>query len=365
MAMALPLPSPDTASVDSTLATSLPVPPVPSATPPIKPFSWGPSSTVPRDVTTANKNTKHHHGTTGYTKARTLAAIMAEETEIREAALAVYPDQGKTFVEIEAEQARLWQEVASSTFSLPPPPSSVSSASRPPALEPRMEVRPTSHHHDSLGEVSSSTSSRPIESSDTHSDRLAEARNFLSEQEMEEIEKALRDEEPNVPHLPTDIVPATAAATGISTTDGVLSPAELAAIEAAVREADAREEEASVQMALALQELELGTVRHAQDRKQQHHQGNVRTMTRAELEFESLQLADVYGHLSSHPTSSTTLTMSRAWPPHPTQDDESDFDDSVGFRMNSTLAQEWARRDRNTIVGPNNEIRTISWIGGE
>ena len=50
--------------------------------------------------------------------------------------------------------------------------------------------------------------------------------------------------------------------------------------------------------------------------------------------------------------------MSRAWPPHPTQDDEADFDDSVGFRMNSTLAQEWVRRDRNTIVGPNNEIRS-------
>jgi hypothetical protein len=38
---------------------------------------------------------------------------------------------------------------------------------------------------------------------------------------------------------------------------------------------------------------------------------------------------------------------------------DEDEEDSGNFRMNMASApQQWNRRDRNTIVGPNNEVRT-------
>ena len=345
--MTMVLPSPDiVASVDSKLAaTSVPVS---SESRPTKPFCWGQSSTAATDVAATNSKNK----STGYAKARKLAAIMAEETETREAALAVYSDQGKSFVEIEAEQARLLQELLSSSLS--PRPSS--SSSTPQTLEHRAEVRPESQHHPQGREAHQTTSptssARSRESSDVNADILTEARNFLSEQELEEIEKALRDEEPALSSSPPVAATAAAAVASRPTpTNGFLSGEEVAAIEAALREADAREEEASVQMALALQEQELGSLRHPE--RKLNSQGNVRTMTRAELEFESLRLADAYGPCSS----SSSATLSHVGP-HSALDDEAYVDESVGFRMNSTLAQEWVRRDRNTIVGPNNEIRS-------
>ena len=344
--MTMVLPSPDiVASVDSKLAASSVT--VSSESRPTKPFCWGQSSTAATDVAATNSKNK----STGYAKARKLAAIMAEETETREAALAVYSDQGKSFVEIEAEQARLLQELLSSSLS--PRPSS--SSSTPQTLEHRAEVRPESQHHPQGREAHQTTSptssARSRESSDVNADILTEARNFLSDQELEEIEKALRDEEPALSSPPPAAAAAAAVASRPTPTDGFLSGEEVAAIEAALREADAREEEASVQMALALQEQELGNLRHPE--RKLNPQGNVRTMTRAELEFESLRLADAYGPYSS--TSSGTLSHVG---PHSALDDEAYVDESVGFRMNSTLAQEWVRRDRNTIVGPNNEIRS-------
>ena len=117
-------------------------------------------------------------------------------------------------------------------------------------------------------------------------------------------------------------------------------------IEAAIRAADAKEiadaEAESLKLVMQLQQEEVASAR----KRQQHQQrtalstGNVRTMTRAELE------AETYGDKNS------ILKY---------DDGEYDHESETGFRMNQQNQDQiggWYRRDRNTIVGPDNEIRT-------
>jgi hypothetical protein len=119
-------------------------------------------------------------------------------------------------------------------------------------------------------------------------------------------------------------------------------------IEAAIREADAKErqddESESLRLVMQLQQEELTMARQEQRHQQETDViGNVRTMTRAAFEAEREGAKNVASnHLDNYET----------------YENERD----TGFRMNSEQQQQqplgWYRRDRNTIVGPGNEVRT-------
>ena len=118
-------------------------------------------------------------------------------------------------------------------------------------------------------------------------------------------------------------------------------------IEAAIREADAKEradaEAESLKLVMQLQQEEITNARQRQQHQRQTAMstGNVRTMTRAEL------AAETYGDKN---------------PVYDNDDGECEENTSeTGFRMNQQNQHQpagWYRRDRNTIVGPDNEIRT-------
>ena len=114
-------------------------------------------------------------------------------------------------------------------------------------------------------------------------------------------------------------------------------------IEAAIREADAKErvdaEAESLKLVMQLQQEEVASARKRQQRVP-ISTGNVRTMTRAEL------AAETYGD-------NTPVLRYK--------DGEYNHELETGFRMNQQNQDQlrgWYRRDRNTIVGPDNEIRT-------
>ena len=120
-------------------------------------------------------------------------------------------------------------------------------------------------------------------------------------------------------------------------------------VEAAIREADAKErqddESESLRLVMQLQQEELTMARQQQQRHQQATAvtGHVQTMTRAAFEAEREGAKNVASnHLDNYET----------------YENERD----TGFRMNSEQQQQqplgWYRRDRNTIVGPDNEVRT-------
>ena len=127
--------------------------------------------------------------------------------------------------------------------------------------------------------------------------------------------------------------------------DTVLSAEELAEIEKAIREADNEAGSDDYRLALEMQSEEDAKKRAANysansDQRTQRHQGNVRTVTRAEYlrEQEGLKRP--------------------ALPVHDADDDMFHHQPEAGFRINSTSLSQWTRLDSGTIVGPNNEIRT-------
>ena len=161
----------------------------------------------------------------------------------------------------------------------------------------------------------------------------------ISEREM--IEAAIREadakEQQNAGTNLIDTKPAAKMA------DLSLEGSEEEMIRAAIRDADAKEradEEAkSLKLVMQLQQEEVAIAR-----QHQHHstmpKGNVRTMTRAEL------AAETYGNKN---------------PILPYDDHHYYHASENGFRMNQQNQHQpsgWYRRDRNTIVGPDNEIRT-------
>lgn len=197
----------------------------------------------------------------------------------------------------------------------------------------------------------------------------------LSPQELEEIEKAIREADGIECELvEPKALPATAASAGDShDSNGNLSVEDQAAIYAALKEADAREEQESLIMALRIQQEEIQRVHQGGVRggsgignlnttplnRNRQTQGNVRSMTRAQLEEETRRLHELAGGAEGD-----TLVGAEAY-----KNDGFVHDETTGFRMNAaptgnfpdttsaTLAV-WSRRDRNTIVGPNNEVRT-------
>jgi serine/threonine-protein kinase RIO1 len=123
-----------------------------------------------------------------------------------------------------------------------------------------------------------------------------------------------------------------------------LSSEDEIAIERALREADEEEERKSVRLVLQMLQ-EDATEKQPSTQHRGWQQGNVRTMTRAELQAE--RDANVGAFNSNSPPRLR----------HPLEEAEAE-NVSVGFRMNASNRQQWARRDQHSIIGPNNEIRT-------
>lgn len=137
-----------------------------------------------------------------------------------------------------------------------------------------------------------------------------------------------------------------ASSSSVTDPHGPISVEESAEIIRAIREADELEERKSLELARQLQDEEIAPI----IRSSRKNQGNVRTMTRAELEEEqrSLLLPRSFPSRSSYEQ-----------PSRPSDDDEPH---SRGFRMNAAnLGQRtssWRRLDQSSVLGPNNEIRT-------
>ena len=140
---------------------------------------------------------------------------------------------------------------------------------------------------------------------------------------------------------PTAIGEEIAAAASVGDGGG-LSPRELALIEQALQEADAEETNKSLLLAMQLQSEEDSKKLPATE-----HQGNVRTISRAHYLAEQ-QFGAVGGKKHFFDQDDPWNVVQQAQP--------------QGFRMNTNHAADeegaWTRLDGNTIIGPNNEIRT-------
>ncbi|KAL7579536.1 hypothetical protein ACA910_007911 [Epithemia clementina (nom. ined.)] len=208
---------------------------------------------------------------------------------------------------------------------------------------------------------------------------------FLSPEELEQINRALNDnadgEDNAITQVGADVgtgfleeatdlsknedshTPSIEGGMGVSGLQGVgISNEEALAIERAIAEADAAEEARSLKLALQMQEEEK---RWHQERIQSQRvasarsskQGNVRTMTRAELKAEEAASLGAYGIDSSDSFSQDRID--REISSH--QDADAFIEDvelPAGFRMNSIAPHRWSRLDQHMIVGPNNEVRT-------
>lgn len=170
------------------------------------------------------------------------------------------------------------------------------------------------------------------------------AENHLTEEELRQIQQALQ--EASVAHETTE-ANSTGEADGkpasLSHASNTISSDDAEAIERAVREADEVEELKSLQLAMQMQEEE--NTRQHQDAAARQRQGNVRTMTRGEWD------AETDGRAGAFRTSSPPIRR------HPLEEAE-EIPAAAGFRMNASKAQDWTRRDQNSVVGPNNEVRT-------
>ncbi len=324
---------------------------------------------------------------------KTLAEIMAEESETLLAAKAVYPND-ITLAEMEAEQERLLRSFQDTKPKVPqiqlPPPSYLTKTADSFSHRALEEIEqsvagividgPNSNGADQerrrYSALEASPQLAPIQrqeqpptktkTNDFPKDLLEGARNHLSEQEMEEIERALREADlgdisSTESHMLSPV--STVASRSIKTKEeeSFLSEEEAAAIAAALRDADAKQEEESLMLALQMQQQELGQLQKESSMRK-HPQGNVRSMTRAELETESQRVAKLYEDRRTEGDAlglvAGALGCRTNKPGMEDYDNVHVVDESAGFRMNSASEQEWVRRDRNTIVGPNNEIRT-------
>lgn len=209
---------------------------------------------------------------------------------------------------------------------------------------------------------------------------LSGAEQHLSEEEFRQIQQALQssgddenDADNNTSRMHAPFTSARTIAAASSSTRAVVTAEEAAAIERAIKEADDAEEARSFQLAIQMQAQEkLQLAYNGNDSgsrgHQQQPQGKVRTMTRAQWQAENSGLVEnsggIFGNCSGGGVSSPSGLASA--PQHhnmpPLEDDYDDHDTmmavSAGFRMNATTQQEWSRRDQNSVIGPNNEIRT-------
>jgi serine/threonine-protein kinase RIO1 len=173
---------------------------------------------------------------------------------------------------------------------------------------------------------------------------LTGAADTLSPDELREIQNALEEAEMTSQKESNEADELAHQIDGISVEDA-------AAIQAAIRQAEQEEEEQKQEMerqslllALEIQRREDEEARQILQRRQQQPQGNVRTMTREELERESRVGA---------------YTLAEPAPKHLLEDDDREDARLVaaGFRINAAAPHEWNRRGDH-VVGPDNEIRT-------
>ena len=352
------------------------------------PFAWGKSSATSGTAAAAATREKT-------TKALSLAEIMAEESATRTAAQAAYDNQ-LPLAEIEAEQERLFRSFQEAREAKPTAPQVKAPAAAAPTIEERRRgfLEDQAFSQRALDEIerteivvdnpnSSQEKERQREGARAASARsspklrmeapkqnepawLADARKHLSEQEILEIEQAMRDADVGESASSNTVAaPPATASLPIESSVG-LSEEETAAIAAALREADAKQDEESLMMALQMQQQELRQAE--QEASRRSVQGNVRMMTRAELDFESQRVSGLYADRTaslyafdtkerSFADAQRAMLGTRA-PLEEDYDEEGVVDGNAGFRMNSASAYAWSRRDRNTIIGPNNEIRT-------
>mmetsp|Transcript_22892 Transcript_22892/g.64849 ORF Transcript_22892/g.64849 Transcript_22892/m.64849 type:complete len:672 (-) Transcript_22892:236-2251(-) len=128
--------------------------------------------------------------------------------------------------------------------------------------------------------------------------------------------------------------------------NGALSQAEMESIQKALQAEEERAMAESFQLALHLQSQE-NTKKSASHSvgSSKLNQGHVRTMTRAEY------LKEQQGASLKQPP--------RSYRGDDGDDDGADmFHDGDGFRINSTRGSQWMRADRNTIVGPDGDVRS-------
>lgn len=248
---------------------------------------------------------------------------------------------------------------------------------------PAFRTNRSSASNDSHGRRSSTASeSRPVAAIEPM-DQIRLARQNLSAQEAEEIERALREagedsvggtqsssrqssttsrrqSAPNLPSPNTEPRPTVLdeqmAASLPNVASDHLSPDEAAEIAKALQEADEAEARESFQLALQLQSQEatLFTAQRAMRSRQQAAQGNVRVVPRdppaaSEDSIIAAQAAQV-GAVRSY---SPPVTR------HPLDDSVNDLDlEEPGYRINSSRPSRNWTRVRDHVVGPNNEVRT-------
>lgn len=186
---------------------------------------------------------------------------------------------------------------------------------------------------------------------------LAGAAEHLSKEELIKIQQALQNVPDGVARRSSDDIDTKPAAA-----DYIISEEDSEAIALAMREAEeedalarasreAEEEMKSIELVLKIQneeeEFQYKALEGATGQSLQR-QGNVRTMTRSEYVAQGLQHS-----VGSSRGSCSIADHSRG----------GDFDKEeeylpAGFRMNSSAQQQWSRRDQNSVVGPNREVRT-------
>jgi serine/threonine-protein kinase RIO1 len=161
---------------------------------------------------------------------------------------------------------------------------------------------------------------------------LRGAEENLSEEELRQIQQALDEDAGPVMAAPVE---------------EHISEADASAIHRAIREAEEEEEMRNFRLALQMQQEEDERLRE-EARRTRLPQGNVRVMTRAELAAESRVGAfqAVGPPVEHHPLDHQPNTSPGGHV-------------AAGFRMNANAGRhEWTRRDQNSVVGPNQEVRT-------
>ena len=164
------------------------------------------------------------------------------------------------------------------------------------------------------------------------------AEDHLTEEELRQIQQALH-ESGNVEQAEADGEELNSKRASLAAHGTSISSFDAATIERAVREADIAEELQSLQLALQMQEEEES--QHREGIAARRRQGNVRTLTRVEWDAEKSGRAGASPPRMRH-----------------SREETGEIPPAAGFRMNASRTQDWARRDQNSVVGPNNEIRT-------
>lgn len=172
------------------------------------------------------------------------------------------------------------------------------------------------------------------------------------------------------PSITADSMPSTTLAAASSVGPSALTDEEQEAISRAIMEADDKAQAESLKLAMELQAEENREYERMKinEVRNNYAKSNVRTVTRSE--FEGLGLKN------NMAPSGRKLWSQADYEDHDEQyrheiryeeyvnGNNAEEASSSGYQMNSaTPSKEWSRLDRNTILGPNNELRTKHDVG--